>query len=136
MVPDVYPVARTAGLAIREVDGETLIHDSESGTTSCLDRTTAAVWTHCDGTKSVSEIRAIVLPDSHPDIVWIAVEQLRSMNLLVDVSLPATKFSGMTRRQIGQPGDAHVTLGRPQVVQPDPARLGLRVAELAQGRRP
>lgn len=46
------------GIAVREVEGETIILDREGGQVHTLNETAALVWSLCDGTRSVEEVGA------------------------------------------------------------------------------
>ena len=74
------PVARTAGLVIRELGGETLVYDLESHQAHCLNGTAALVFRHADGSRSVADIAAAVAreADSIADesVVRLALEKL------------------------------------------------------------
>jgi len=57
----VAPVARTASLIVKEVDGETLVYDLTTDKAHCLERYRGrAFWKNCDAAKSVSEISEVL----------------------------------------------------------------------------
>ena len=97
-----YPLARTSGLVVRDVDadGETLVFDTLTQDAYCLDAAVAAVWSRCDGQTSVEDLAAVLGPDAHPKMVWVALEQLRSMGLIVPETLGANEFHGLSRREM------------------------------------
>lgn len=80
------PIARQTGLVVQEASGETLIYDLERHKAHCLNASAALVWRYSDGQSDVRTVASelcsqLGLPDE-PDVVWVAVEQLRKANLL------------------------------------------------------
>ena len=79
---------RTLGkdLTIQHVGEETLIYDESRHLAFCLNRTSAAVWTRCDGTRNTSQIAADLRADfDRPvsnEIVEIALQQMQDHGLL------------------------------------------------------
>ena len=100
----VTPVARTASLIVKEVDGEILVYDLETDKAHCLNDTAARVWKNCDGRKSVSEIREVLSAESNSsvkdEVVWLALDQLEKFKLLKDAPARPAVLAGMTRRQM------------------------------------
>ena len=82
----VTPVARTASLIVKEVDGEILVYDLQTDKAHCLNDTAARVWKNCDGRKSVSEISEVLSAESNTsvkdEVVWLALDQLEKFKLL------------------------------------------------------
>ena len=81
-----FPQARRDGLVVRELPGEVLVYDLERHQAHCLNETAAAVWRHCDGETSPSEIgfrlaREFATPVDE-DVVWLALEDLGKLQLL------------------------------------------------------
>ena len=100
----VSPVARTASLIVKEVDGETLVYDQENDTAHCLNDTAARVWKHCDGNKTIGEIATIlggeINANVKDDVIWLALDQLQKIKLLEDAPAKPVFLAGMTRRQM------------------------------------
>lgn len=100
----VSPVARTASLIVKEVDGETLVYDLKTDKAHCLNDTAARVWKNCDGRKTVKEIAAVLSAKSNSsvkdEVVWLALDQLEKFKLLEDAPAKPAVFAGMTRRQM------------------------------------
>lgn len=96
------PVARSAGLVKREVDGELLVYDLECDKAHCLNDSAARIWAYCDGNKSVSEISQLLGAD--PDVtmdekvVWHTLARLEKLNLLEDAVVPAHIIAEFGRR--------------------------------------
>ncbi|MEP6719059.1 MAG: PqqD family protein [bacterium] len=100
----VTPVARTASLIVKEVDGETLVYDLKTDEAHCLNETAARVWKNCDGRKSVSDISEVLSAESNTsvkdEVVWLALDQLEKFKLLKDAPARPAVLAGMTRRQM------------------------------------
>jgi hypothetical protein len=97
------PRARRGDLLTRVVEDELLVYDLRSHKAHCLNRTTAAVFERCDGTLGVVELAAALsatagsaVPDS---VVWIALEQLSSANLLEAPIAPPPEAIDQARRR-------------------------------------
>lgn len=97
-----FPTARKAGLVVQEVPDEVLVYDLNTNKAHCLNKTAAAVWQSCDGTKSISDIASILAGQSgasvSDEIVWLAIDQLNENNLL-ESKLKAD-FAGQSRRDV------------------------------------
>ena len=95
------PQARRDGLIVRELPDEVLVYDSEDNKAHCLNQTAAAVWRHCDGETSVSEIsyrlaREFSTPVDE-EVVWLALETLGKSGLLEE---PVVRPSAVSRRDV------------------------------------
>jgi hypothetical protein len=97
-----YPTARKAGLVVQEVPDEVLVYDLDTNKAHCLNKTAAAVWKHCDGHKSVSDIAQQVQLELgaavSDDYIWLAIDQL-SENDLLEQQL-RSHFAGQSRREV------------------------------------
>ena len=89
-------------MIVVELAEETLAYDRRTHAAHCLNATTATVWRHCDGERSVPEIAAVLeLERGVPatsNAVWLALDQLRAARLLDEDggrSLPP-----ITRREV------------------------------------
>ncbi|MFN2468782.1 MAG: PqqD family protein [Gaiellaceae bacterium] len=97
-----FPQARKDGLVVRELPDEILVYDLEKHEAHCLNETAAAVWNHCDGETSPSEIgfrlaRQFATPVDE-DVVWLALEDLGKLQLL---ETPVTRPTpGLTRGDV------------------------------------
>lgn len=96
------PIARKDGLVIQEMPDEVLVYDLDSNKAHCLNQTAAFVWKSCDGTKSISEINALMERQFggkiSEEMVWLAVDLLSKDNLLEQNI--ETKFNGLSRREV------------------------------------
>jgi hypothetical protein len=56
-------VARSTGLVIRELPGETVVYDRESHRAHCLNATASLVFGHCDGRRTIEELADLLGTD-------------------------------------------------------------------------
>jgi hypothetical protein len=98
-----YPLSRNEKIVIQELEKETLIYDLRNHKAFCLNQTSAMIWKACDGTKSVTEISQTLSrhlkSNVSKDLVWFALEQLKSENLLEDSSGFVTPLDNLSRRE-------------------------------------
>jgi hypothetical protein len=101
MQTETHPQARTEGLVVRELPDEVLVYDLERHKAHCLNSTAAAVWRHCDGQTGPEEIGFRLAKDFgepvEADVVWLALDQLSSLNLL---ETPVVRAEGVSRSQL------------------------------------
>jgi hypothetical protein len=80
------PRARTRGLIVERLTSEVIVYDLDRHKAHCLNQTAALIWRHCDGHKTVEEIRQSVFDQSEMpasiEAVWLALEQLGRKHLL------------------------------------------------------
>ena len=98
------PMMRRQGLVIDDVLDEVLVYDLDRDKAHCLNHTAALIWRNCDGKTRPQEMARrlqIELDAScNEDLVWVALRQLATLNLLEEpVSLPR-RFAGISRRQM------------------------------------
>jgi hypothetical protein len=96
------PRARTDVL-VRELDDDVLVFDPVSDRAVSLNRTAAAVWALCDGTRSVEQLAgeattSLGEPVS-PELVDFALDELAASGLLAERDARASRVRGMTRRE-------------------------------------
>jgi coenzyme PQQ synthesis protein D (PqqD) len=96
------PLARDEELVVQELLDEVLVYDLRSHTAHCLNKTSALIWSHCDGKTTAAEISALLEKESGApvgeDAVWFALNKLSKANLLQEpIVLPQAK-AGMSRR--------------------------------------
>jgi hypothetical protein len=98
------PSARKDGLVIRELGEEVLIYDLKSRKYHCLNQTTALIWRHCDGRKTPTQIsdhlgtRLDCAVDER--LVWLALRQLDSFDLLTSNVVLPEALQGLSRRDL------------------------------------
>ncbi|MDP2956863.1 MAG: hypothetical protein Q8N53_10630, partial [Longimicrobiales bacterium] len=95
-IRDQTPQARTDGLLVEEMDGETLVYDLQTHAAHCLNPAATLVWRRSDGRTTV---RAMVpflgevgLPEEE-SLVWMALSRLDEAGLVGSVTLPGPKGS-------------------------------------------
>jgi hypothetical protein len=97
-----FPVSRKENIVVQELNDETLIYDLRLNRAFCLNRSSKMVWDACDGKTAVSEIAKVIKRKTgslvDEDFVWLALDGLRSNNLLAkDVAI---NFGGLSRREV------------------------------------
>ncbi len=97
-----FPTARKSGLVVQEVPDEVLIYDLDTNKAHCLNKTAAAVWQSCDGTRSINDIVGVLETTTgakvSDEIVWLAIDQLNENNLLENEI--KADFGGQSRRDV------------------------------------
>ncbi len=99
------PRARQDELVVEELPDETLVYDLKRHKASCLNRTAALVWRHCDGQSSVAEVAALLEQQSatltDEAVVWMALDRLGTAHLLDEpVTLPSDKAQYSRREML------------------------------------
>ncbi len=74
--------ARSAGLVVRDLQGEVVIYDTITHQAHCLNPTAALVFRHADGRRTNAEIAALLGPGAKEELVGIALDQLAAAGLL------------------------------------------------------
>lgn len=99
------PLGRKKELVTQETDGEVMVYDLNTNKAVCLNETSALVWQLCDGARTVGEIseglsKKLASP-ANEDLVWLAIDQLKKENLIVNSEeLETNSFDGMSRREV------------------------------------
>src|SRR5688500_15691327 len=104
MTESYLPAARTAKLVVRELDGETLVYDTESHRAHCLNRAAALVWKSCDGETPVPLLaervgRRLSSPVGE-EVVWLALSQLAARDLLSPAGARGAPPRRISRRRV------------------------------------
>lgn len=98
------PIARKSELVVQESGDETLVYDLRTNKASCLNQTSALVWRHCDGEKTVGDIatwlEAATDAQVTDDLVWLAIDQLKQEDLIDNGDEIVSNFEGMSRREV------------------------------------
>ena len=101
-IRDQTPKARTDGLLVEEMDGETLVYDLETHGAHCLNPAAALVWRRSDGRTPVRDMIPLLgevgLPEEEA-VVWMALSRLDDAGLVEGVTLPGKK-AGFSRREV------------------------------------
>ena len=99
------PRARQDELVVEELQDETLVYDLKRHKASCLNRTAALVWRHCDGQTSVADVTALLeeqlAAPIDESVVWMALDRLDRAHLLSEaVTLPAERTQYSRREML------------------------------------
>lgn len=99
---DQKPRARTEGLLVEDVDGETLVYDLGSHEAHRLNPAAALVWRMSDGRATVRELVSRLdeagLPRDEA-VVWMALTRLDAVGLLEPMDLPGSRFA-FSRKEV------------------------------------
>jgi hypothetical protein len=103
MMSTKLPRARKAGLVTRKLHDEVLVYDLDRHKASCLNRTAALVWEHCDGRTTVASLVARLRDAMEAEVderaVWLALDRLDQAHLL-EGDLPGSVVQkGSSRRE-------------------------------------
>ncbi len=96
------PIARSENLLIEDVSGELLIYDVNTNRAHCLNESAAAIWRHCDGSRSIDKLADHLFPTLDASdarhIVDVGLQRLRRRRLVdAPAAAPAVDVS---RRQM------------------------------------
>jgi hypothetical protein len=98
------PKTRYSNIVQQELGSEVLIYDLIGNKAFCLNRTSALVYQLADGTKTVAEIgdlMSVRMKTKVPeDLVWFALNELGTNNLLENEAEVSNHFAGLSRREI------------------------------------
>lgn len=96
------PRARQKDLVIQDFNDEVLLYDLIENKAFCLNETAAAVWRHCDGSRTVDTIADSLTTklgkNVRSDLVWLALDDLQKKGLVEDVPAAPFYVSGLSRR--------------------------------------
>jgi hypothetical protein len=100
---EIIPKARVNELVVQELGTELLIYDLKNHKAYCLNETSALIWQMCDGNRSVSGICRLIekklKSTIDKDFVWLAIDRLKTENLLENSHEVFVDFSGLSRRE-------------------------------------
>lgn len=99
----ILPKARQSGLVVQEVDGDTVVYDTDRHQASSLNRLASSVWKQCDGATPPAEIARRISTSNEPvtdDAVWHALYQLGDVHLLDDAPARLERLAPVTRREL------------------------------------
>ena len=89
---------------VQELNGEVLVYDLRTYKAFCLNETSAMIWNACDGTRDLGQLReyasAKLNASVNDDLIWLAIDQLKKEDLLVNAPETETFFGGMSRRDV------------------------------------
>lgn len=85
-IAGVRPRARTEGLVVRDLPGETVVYDRDSHRAHCLNRTAAIVFRNADGRRTVPDLARLLAAETGAavghGVVRATLDRLREASLL------------------------------------------------------
>lgn len=104
MKAQITPKSRKENLVVQELEKELLIYDLKIDKVLSLNETSALIWQMCDGKNSIGEISNKLSEKLKTQIgeefIWLALNDLKKENLLINGDELDSKFEGMSRRQV------------------------------------
>jgi hypothetical protein len=101
------PLARRHSLIVRQLNDETLVYDSETDRSHCLNAISAFVWRNCDGKTSTKQLAQRMIREFHLQADENAVEKVAHLALdqlfrerLLDETTPIPQLATVTRRKL------------------------------------
>jgi coenzyme PQQ synthesis protein D (PqqD) len=136
----VYPKSRRSGVLVDHVRDETIVYDEERQQAHSLNRTAGFVWTHSDGTRSVSDLAALLANELGIEVseslVEYTLEELSRVHLLEnqDASEEVSVGRRDVLRRLATAGAAAVALPVVlSVLAPTPAMAASGSTQNSQG---
>jgi hypothetical protein len=100
------PQARQNRLVRKQIAGEMLVYDLDRDRAHCLNAPAALVWSRCDGSTTVADMTKLLASELKTpltdEVVWFALDQLRTSNLLSESRASSPQVRGMSRRVLMQ----------------------------------
>lgn len=91
------PQARNTNITVQELENETLIYDLTIDKAYCLNETLAIVFNACGRGETFARLKSEY--KFTDDLINLALEKLKTNNLLADERHVAVDFGGLSRRQ-------------------------------------
>ena len=102
------PKARKNDLLTRKIPGELLVYDLKRHKAYCLNAAAAAVWSSCNGKRTVTELARSLQQDANSTvdekIVWLALDQLEKSHLLQETTVRPASLPPISRRGLIRAG--------------------------------
>lgn len=97
-------LARNYNLVVQTANDETLVYDLNTDKAYLLNETSTFVWQLCDGRNSAADISRQLArrfkQTENEDIVWLAIDGLKTNNLLDEAAEIAIPFAAQSRREV------------------------------------
>jgi len=97
------PLARKRDIFVENLPEEAVLYDKTSNKVHCLNKTAAAIWESCDGTRTVDELSRVagakLGTPSDRKVVLQALAELQKANLLEAGSVIALDAGLASRRE-------------------------------------
>lgn len=98
------PISRKDNIVVQEAQNETLVYDLLHHKAFLLNKTSALVWNSLDGKTSIEQITRILSEHNKQtaseELVWLAIDELDSNNLLTNNGKLNNPLRGLSRRQV------------------------------------
>jgi hypothetical protein len=100
----IKPQSKIKNIVVQEINDDLLIYDLDTNKAVCLNQTAGLVWKACDGKNEIPMIakyvgRQLGKPVTD-ELIWLAIDQLKNENLLLNSATLKTRFEGLSRREI------------------------------------
>ena len=97
---DTRPVARTEEIIVEELDSDLIIYDTKSNRAHALNPLAARIWKHCDGQRTVSDLKDLFAAETPDNAVVNCLLQLKRLHLLNPGSIVSGDLTALSRRQL------------------------------------
>ncbi|HXX24322.1 MAG TPA: PqqD family protein [Terriglobia bacterium] len=96
------PLARKNDLYAENLPGEVVLYDKTNNKVHCLNKTAAAIWESCDGTRTVDDLAQLVEAKlgapTNREVVLLALQELEKAGLM-EVGASVIPDAGFTSRR-------------------------------------
>jgi len=96
------PLARKSDLFAENLPEEVVLYDKTNNKVHCLNKTAAAIWENCDGTRTVDDLAQIVEgklgAPTDREVVLLTLEELEKAGLM-EVGVSVASDAGFTSRR-------------------------------------
>jgi len=96
------PLARKNDIFAENLPGEVVLYDKTNNKVHCLNKTAAAVWESCDGTRTVDDLARLVKgklgAPTNREVVLLALQELEMAGLM-EVGVGVVPDAGLTSRR-------------------------------------
>ena len=100
----IMPTSRVTQIVVQKMADETLVYDLDRHKAHCLNKAASVVWSHCDGTTTVSKMAEILHRDlnipADEEVVWLAISQLGKAKLLDGPAQKPSTGANPARREV------------------------------------
>ncbi|NJM52252.1 MAG: PqqD family peptide modification chaperone [Blastocatellia bacterium] len=100
----IKPISLKNNVLVQELEKELLLYDLKRDKAFCLNETSLMIWNLCDGNNSVEDICrefGVQLKTNIPiEMIWLALDKLKSEQLLGNYEEINIDFSNLSRREV------------------------------------
>lgn len=98
------PISLRTNVLIQDLEKELLLYDLSRNKAFCLNETSRLIWNLCDGENSAKDISrklSVQLKTNvSEELIWLALDKLKSEQLLDNHQEFEINFSGLSRREV------------------------------------